>query len=152
MNNFSIVHYEPRHQHAFKMLNLEWLEAYHLLEDRDMEALDHPECIVESGGVIYLAMDGDELIGSAAVIAEHGEFELAKMAVSKNHRGRGVSKPLLDRCLDFARSQGAKKIILYSNHQLTTALQLYRKYGFKDVALNGSPFATADVKMELVLQ
>jgi hypothetical protein len=34
---------------------------------------------------------------------------------------------------------------------LKTALALYEKYGFQHVAVEDSPFATADVKMELVL-
>ena len=44
---------------------------------------------------------------------------------------------------------GGQKLILFSNHQLQTALKLYTKYGFKNVEVTDSPFETADVKMEL---
>src|SRR5712672_1924091 len=47
--------------------------------------------------------------------------------------------------------QKAKKIFLYSNSQLQTALKLYEKYGFRHVPVTGAPFVTADVKMELIL-
>ena len=88
---------------------------------------------------------------SAVLPEEQGVYELAKMAVTPEYRGRGISKLLIDACLQAAKNLRAKKITLFSNHQLTTALSLYEKYGFKNVEVKNSPFATADVKMELIL-
>jgi putative acetyltransferase len=152
MTELMIINYEDKYQPSFKALNLEWLVKYNLLEERDLEALDHPrETILENDGAIYLAVKDDQVIGSAAVISDHGEFELAKMAVAEHFRGHGVSKILLDKCIEFTRQKGAKKLILYSNSQLTAALALYKSYGFTDLVVKDSPFVTADVKMELVL-
>lgn len=152
MDSVSIVDYDDVHQSVFKSLNMEWLDAYNLTEPRDLEALDNPrKAILDEGGVIYLAIIRGKVIGSAAVIKDHGQFELAKMAVAKEHRGKGISRLLLDRCIAFTRNAGAKKLILYSNSRLTSALSLYKSYGFNDVELNDSPFVTADVKMELRL-
>ncbi len=152
MSEFALVSYEPKHQPAFKALNLEWLVEFKLLEDRDLIALDNPQSILDDGGVIFIALSGDDVVGSSAVIIDHGQYELAKMAVAKSHRGKGLSKMLLKKCIQFATKDGAEKIILYSNHQLTTAIELYEKSGFKHIALENSPFATADVKMELRLK
>ena len=149
----SIIEYNDQYQPAFKSLNLEWLDAYNLTEERDLEALNDPrKAIVDHGGIIYLAMLDGEVIGSAAVIQQHGQYELAKMAVAKEHRGKGISRLLLDRCISFSRNAGAEKLILYSNSQLISALSLYKSYGFKDVILEDSPFVTADVKMELAFR
>jgi putative acetyltransferase len=148
----AIIEYEDQYQPIFKQINMEWLEKFHLLEERDLIALNNPrETILDEGGVIYLAVIENSVIGSAAVIYEHGEYELAKMAVHEDYRGKGISKLLLNKCLEFARSKGAKRIMLYSNSQLKSALALYKSYGFRDVSLENSPFETADVKMELVL-
>lgn len=148
----TIIEYQDEYQPVFKSLNMEWLEKFNLLEDRDLVALDNPrEAILEEGGIIYLAVIEEKVVGSAAVIYDHGEYELAKMSVDKDHRGKGISKILLDKCLGFVKQKGAKKIILYSNSQLKSALALYKSYGFKDIVLENSPFATADVKMELLL-
>ena len=73
------------------------------------------------------------------------------MFVTKKLRGRGISKLLIEECIAKAKELKAKKIILFSNHQLTSALGLYEKYGFTHVAVEDSPFETADVKMELIL-
>ncbi|WP_315815430.1 hypothetical protein [Paraflavitalea speifideaquila] len=45
----------------------------------------------------------------------------------------------------------SQKLTLFSNSQLKTAIGLYEKYGFRHVKVEHSPFATADVKMELDL-
>jgi N-acetylglutamate synthase-like GNAT family acetyltransferase len=79
-------------------------------------------------------------------------YELAKMAVTRDFQGRGISKMLIEKCLDTARKLKAKKITLFSNHQLQTALHLYQQYGFRHVEVKDSPFETADVRMELELE
>lgn len=149
-----IVEYQDRHQESFKTLNLEWLKEFHLLEDRDLEALDHPrKTIIDQGGVIYIALaDNEVVVGSAAVIYEHGEYELAKMTVARSHRGKGISKILLRKCVEFVKARAADKLILYSNHQLTEAIDLYAKFGFVHVPVTDSPFVTADVKMVMDLR
>jgi GNAT superfamily N-acetyltransferase len=149
-----IIPYSNEHQSIFKLMNLEWLDAYHLTESHDLMVLNDPNgTILDRGGVIYLAKSNDEIVGSAALMKEHDEvYELAKMAVRKEYRGKGISKFLLEKCIGKAKDLKAKKITLFSNHQLKTALGLYEKYGFKHVEVRDSPFETADVKMELILE
>jgi putative acetyltransferase len=148
-----IIEYNDQYQQDFKSLNLEWLDRYNLTESHDLEVLNDPQgTILDKGGFIWFALDDNKLIGSAALAKEHeGEFELAKMAVTAPYRGRGISKLLIETCLQKAKEIGAKKLTLFSNHQLLTALKLYEKYGFYYVKVEDSPFETADVKMELIL-
>jgi putative acetyltransferase len=147
-----IIDYTDTYASDFKNINIEWLEKYNLLEDHDIQMLDDPRgTIINNGGVIYLAEDNGSIIGSAALIHEHdGIYELAKMTVVPAWRGKGISKLLLEKCIDTARTLGAKKIVLFSNDQLQTAIALYQQYGFKHIAVTDSPFTTANVKMELV--
>ena len=149
-----IIGYETMYAGDFKKLNLEWLDKYGLTEEADLLMLDYPEReILGTGGVIYLAKVGESIAGSAALINEgKGVFELAKMAVTDDHKGKGISKLLIERCLEKARELEAKKIYLQSNSQLTTAIGLYEKYGFKHVPVVDSHYATADVMMEKILQ
>lgn len=153
MNNCEIIEYEDKYHDAFRDMNIEWLDLYHLKEDRDLEVLNEPrKNILEQGGFIYLAKIDDRVIGSAALMKEHGDvYELAKMAVAQDYRKMGVSKLLLEACLEKARDLKAKKVILFSNHQLKAALGLYEKYGFQYIEVENSPFLTADIKMELTL-
>jgi N-acetylglutamate synthase-like GNAT family acetyltransferase len=115
--------------------------------------LDDPQGkILDNGGIIYLAKAGNEIVGSAALMKEHeGVYELVKMAVTRKWQGKGISRLLIEKCLEKAKEWKVQKITLFSNSQLQTAISLYEKYGFHHVAVEGSPFITADVKMELDL-
>jgi GNAT superfamily N-acetyltransferase len=148
-----IIAYENKYEEDFKRLNLEWLNKYNLLESHDQMVLDDPRgTILDRGGYIYLAKSGDEIIGTAGLAREHdGEYELIKMFVSPDFRGKGISKLLIEKCVDKAKEIGAKKLMLYSNSQLQTAIKLYIQYGFHHVPVVDAPFVTADVKMELEL-
>jgi N-acetylglutamate synthase-like GNAT family acetyltransferase len=152
-DTINLIEYEDRYQQIFRSLNLEWLDKYNLTEEPDILVLDDPKgTILANGGFIWLAETGGKIIGSAALIKEHGGvYELAKMTVTVDYRGKGISKLLMEKCLSKAREIGAVKLLLFSNHQLQTAIGLYEKYGFKHVAIHDSPFQTADVMMELVL-
>jgi putative acetyltransferase len=147
-----IIEYTDTYAADFKNINIEWLEKYNLLEDHDLHMLDNPRAvIIDQGGVIFLAEDNGTIVGSAALLHEHnGVYELAKMTVVPTWRGKGISKLLLEKCIDTARTLHAKKVILFSNDQLQTAIGLYEQYGFKHIAVTDSPFTTANVKMELL--
>ncbi len=148
-----IINYASKYHKDFKRLNMEWLEGYHLMESHDLEVLDDPEGLVlATGGCIFLAMEEDEVVGTAGLWKENeNEYELIKMSVDGAHRGKGIGKLLMDHCLEEVKRRGAGKLFLYSNSQLKTALKLYEKYGFRHVDPTNSPFVTADVKMELML-
>jgi putative acetyltransferase len=148
-----IISYQDKYQPEFKQLNLEWLEKYNLTESHDLEILNDPTgTVINAGGCIFLAMDGENVIGTAGLWKENDSaYELIKMTVAPAYKGRGISKTLLEKCLEEAKKRKAAKIFLYSNSQLQTALSLYKKYGFHHVDVTAAPFLTADVKMELSL-
>ena len=148
-----IIDYSGEYANDFRDLNLEWLDKYNLTESHDLEVINHPkEAILDNGGYIFLARDGDKIIGTAGIANEGGSiYELVKMTVAPEFRGMGISKMLIERCLDKAKELKAKKVFLYSNSQLQTAISLYKKYGFVHVDASNSPLVTADVKMELKL-
>ena len=149
----SIIDFELQYAPDFKQLNLEWLNKYGLTETADLVMLNNPQSeIIDGGGYIFLAKQDDEIIGSAALIKESAtRYELAKMAVTSAFQGRGVSKLLMQVCMEKAGKVGAKTVYLSSNSQLSTAVKLYEKFGFKHIAVTDSHYVTADVMMELSL-
>jgi len=132
-SSIEIISYDEKYHADFKSLNLDYLDKYNLTESHDMIILDNPEEIVlGSGGFLWLAKAGEEIVGTVGILNEgHGIFELIKMCVAENWRGRGISKLLMETCLQKVKELGGEKLILFSNHQLQTALKLYAKYGFK---------------------
>lgn len=154
MDLIEIIAYENRYIAAFKNMNLEWLDLFGLTESHDLQVLADPEqTIILPGGFIFLAMDNEIPVGSLALMkAGEKNFELVKMTVRPQWQGRGISKLLIEKCINQAIQSGAEKLFLFSNHQLVKALHLYSSYGFRHVPVVDSPFTTADVKMELELK
>ena len=62
------------------------------------------------------------------------------MAVARHPRPR-VSQQLLERCIQYAKEQGASRVVLTTNDILTPALKVYHKAGFVDLPSNPTPYA-----------
>jgi GNAT superfamily N-acetyltransferase len=147
----------PDHADAFRLLNLAWIEEHFVVEVRDRHELDDPEGhILTAGGRIFMAEvdgpDGVEVVGTCALLREpDGTFELAKMAVGKTARGRGVGRALGEAAVGAARALGAPRVELLSNTVLEPAIALYRALGFAEVPLPRTDYARANIKMVLEL-
>lgn len=148
-----IIDYENRYHHDFRELNLTWLEQFNLTESHDLEVLDHPvENVINRGGFIFLLKEEGAIVGTAGIFKMNDkEYELIKMSVAPEHRGKKFGDMLLKKCIEKAKELHASNLILFSNSQLQTAIRLYERYGFKHVPVADAPFETADVKMELEL-
>ncbi|MEO6637743.1 MAG: GNAT family N-acetyltransferase [Ginsengibacter sp.] len=149
----TIINYEDKYISDFQRLNLEWLEKFDLVESHDLEILNYPrENVIDRGGFIFLLLQDDIVIGTAGIFKINDkEFELIKMAVAPEHRGKKFGDRLLQKCIANAKEKEAVKIILFSNSNLQAAIRLYEKFGFKHVEVLDAPFETADVKMEMDL-
>lgn len=149
----SIIPYNKDYRTFFYDLNIEWLESYFYVEPYDKEVLSNPEMyILNKSGHIFFALFKDQVVGTVALMptTETGIFELTKMAVTPELRGYKIGQKLLLHCIDFAKNQGFKALMLYSNTKLENAIYLYRKYGFKELELeSNNPYARANIKMQL---
>jgi len=148
-----IIDYQPKHAAAFRKLNEEWITTYFKMEAADYKALDHPkEYILQKGGYILMAVYNDEPVGTCALIKmEDGGYELAKMAVSPDARGKNIGWLLGNAIIEKARSIGAHRLYLESNTILKPAINLYHKLGFKKITGPPSPYERANIQMELIL-
>jgi ribosomal protein S18 acetylase RimI-like enzyme len=149
-----IVPFDQAFAKAFADLNYQWIEDSYGVEEHDREVLDHPnETVIATGGEIFFALVGNEAAGTVAMVRmEEDHFELAKMAVSPEFRGRKIGDALMLACIEFAVSRGAKSIILESNTKQEAAIRLYRKHGFVEIPLDpNSHFVRANIRMELDL-
>ncbi|MGA2625220.1 MAG: bifunctional helix-turn-helix transcriptional regulator/GNAT family N-acetyltransferase [Bacteroidota bacterium] len=152
---------EIREYHAslkkyFRSLNTEWLEAYFSVENADRRLLDNPKgTIVNKGGSIFFACTSDAVIGTCALIRHRdGTMELAKMAVTKKHQGRGIGRLLSLRVIRRTEESGARELYLCTNPKLKAANHLYRSLGFRKTRrhpLDLRPFQRPTIVMKLDL-
>ncbi len=87
-------------------------------------AFDHSYCI----GVLK---DGQQ-VGYARLITDHTTFAyLADVYVEEAHRGKGLSKKMMEVLLERDWVKGLRRVMLAT----LDAHQLYAQYGFKEIAL-----------------
>jgi len=149
----SIIGFNKQYSKQFFLLNKAWIEKSWHLEDSDKKDLLNPDKIVHNGGQIFFALENHNAIGTVAMIKSSDDnYELAKMTVQDNFRGKGIANMLMDECLKFAKENKAKEIFLISNNSLIIARKLYDKYGFKEVDLDSQKYDRGNVKMRLTLE
>ena len=154
MDEFEIVSFDEAFAADFARLNYEWIDRYFRVEKHDREMLDDPASyIIDQGGEIFFAIADGKAVGTVALIPDGDDrFELAKMAVSDDFKGKGLGDLLMKACISHARQKGKSSIFLLSNTKLGPAINLYRKHGFVEVQPNEEiPYEPVDIVMELAL-
>lgn len=153
MEKIIIVEFEEKYHDDLKRLSYEWLEKYLLVEPEDIRILNNPkEVILDRGGYIFIAKYGEEVVGTVSLIrVDENTFEIAKLAVTEKYQGLKIGKKLMEKCLYVGKQKGSKKIILYTNHILISAIELYKKFDFKEIPLMNNKYVESDIKMEFNL-
>ena len=148
-----VINYNTRYAKDFYELNIEWLKTFFYVEPFDEEVLGKPEkYIIDKGGFIFFVLKDAMIVGTVALMPteKKGVLELTKMAVLPSERGQKIGQMLLQHCIDFAKKQSLKALLLYSNTKLENAIYLYKKYGFIEQELEkNSPYKRSDIKMLL---
>lgn len=151
IQDVTIVEYSPQYAKDFAQLNYHWIEEFFTIEECDRLILDNPEQrILDQGGQIFFAIRNNEALGTVALIPKgDSAFELAKMAVSPQCKGKKLGKRLMLRAIDFALQKEKEKLIIYSNTLLVPAIHLYIQYGFIPVPQEPDTiYERCNIKME----
>lgn len=149
-----IIDFRPEHQETFHRIYRDWFIGHFRrpTEPVDEFVLAQPEkAILAKNGAILVATEDDQAAGFVALKrAGPATYELTKMAVRPESRGRGLGEALCRAILGRAAALGATKVILYSHSSLREALRLYRKLGFQEVTLEQGLYSSfrCDIKME----
>lgn len=157
INKIQILHYKPEFKEYFKTLNYEWLNKYFTVEEEDEKILSNPEDeIINKGGFIFFAGEGNEILGTAALLKhDDGRYEMAKMAVTEKAQGRQIGKKLTLAVIEKAKSLNTEKLFLETSMKLNAAYNLYRKLGFEqaeDPHGENTKYKRNTIKMELKLK
>jgi len=153
MKHVNIISFSEKYASAFANLNYEWIGHFFAIENTDRKYLDNPQTeIIDKGGIILLAECNNNIIGTIALVKmEEGVYELAKMSVEKEFRGKKIGHLLMEACISTAKELGAAMIVILSNRKLKNAIHLYQKFGFVDVGIPETDYERCDIRMELIM-
>lgn len=87
------------------------------------------------GSEYWIAEEDKTIIGGCGVYPTPGLpagcAELVKFYLSASHRGKGTGRKLMEKTFESARRNGYSKLYLESLPELSRAISLYEKAGFK---------------------
>jgi len=96
----------------------------------------------QTGGNFWGVMNGDELVGTIALIAiGDGAGAIRKMFVRKEYRGKdpGIAQLLLNELIAFCRQRQINSLYLGTVEQLKAAHRFYEKNGFTRLSVHDLP-------------
>ncbi len=140
-----IAPYQPIYQQAIidLILNIQQNEFNVPITLHDQpDLLIIPEFYCQHKGNFWLALDGDKLVGTIALIDIGDEMgALRKMFVHRDYRGKnvGVASILLNTLLQHCQKSGFKSIFLGTNPRLQAAMRFYEKNGFSQLPAESLP-------------
>ena len=135
-----VITYDPQYALAFRDLNLEWIRKYFKVEAKDEQQTSRPDdCIAGGGEIFFLIENGNAVATCALYKISPDAYELAKMAVAPDCRGRGFGDLLIVEAERWASERGAHEIMMLSNTVLEPAIRLYHKHGYETVHLGPHP-------------
>ena len=87
------------------------------------------------GSVYWIAEEDGKIIGGCGIYTTPGLpdgcAELVKLYLLSSKRGKGTGRELLEKSIESAKNLGYKQLYLESLPELSRAISLYRKAGFK---------------------
>jgi putative acetyltransferase len=89
------------------------------------------------GAEYWIAEENGIIIGGCGVYPTpglpEGCAELVKLYLSADQRGKGIGRTLMEKTFESAKRLGFKQLYLESMPELSKAISLYKKAGFKDI-------------------
>jgi ribosomal protein S18 acetylase RimI-like enzyme len=102
-------------------------------------------------GPVWIALNGDEVIGTVAAVQKGNSLYVRGMAVLPVARGSGTGRKLLDTVAQLACNSKCVGLFLSTAPFLSAAIRLYESYGFCRVGAPHDLFGTPLFTMEKIL-
>lgn len=143
-----IIPFSERYRAPFIQFNKDWiLDNFGFLEQEDLDTFDRIDEELDSGAMIFTAVDDEEEALACCMARPLGEdrWELCKLASNKNLSHQGAGCAVFEASIDYAISRGAKELFLLSNTKLKPAMHIYQKYGFHEVKLDNYEYERGNI-------
>jgi len=132
----TIEPFEPRHAGAVIELIGAVFEEYRMTFDPhgfDGDLLDVRGHYEAHGGWFSVLVDGDRVVGTVAAVPHGDGWEIKRLYLGREHRGRGHGRRLLEHALSRVAAAGGREAEAWSDARLETAHAVYARLGFQRI-------------------
>ena len=92
----------------------------------------------------------NKILGYITYLDIYDRFEISNIYVLREFRGNGIASKMLQFVIDEGLNKKINNITLEVNSKNTSAIALYHKYGFKEVAIRSGYYSGTDgILMEI---
>jgi len=93
------------------------------------------ELFQNQNSAYVVAVESNQIVGGAGIYPTQGlpqdTCELVKIYLAPEARGKGIARQLMEFCFDKAVEYGFTKMYIETLPELSTAVSIYEKFGFK---------------------
>lgn len=83
----------------------------------------------------FILFQVNKIIGFLNIFEIYDKIEIVNINIKDEYQGKGYSKLLMDKLITYSKNHNIKNITLEVNSNNSIAINLYKKYEFKDVAI-----------------
>lgn len=106
---------------------------------------------LDAGYSCWILEDGEEIIGYSVLMLAADEAHLLNLSIAGQRQGQGLGWTLLQHMLDVARGHGAANIFLEVRVSNRSAIGLYEKAGFNEMAVRRNYYPAHDGREDALL-
>ena len=92
----------------------------------------------------FMCKLNNEIVGFAGVLIVLDEADITNIVIKKDFRNKGIGTSLLNYLIEFCKSQNLTKINLEVSSKNDIAINLYKKFGFKQVGNRKNYYKNSD--------
>lgn len=144
-HNYKIVKMEPAHlDQVYQIEELSFFTPWS--KKSILSEMENPM------GRYLVILEDDTVVSYGGFWIVPPEANINNVAVTPSHRGRGISRILMNHLIQMAKEEGAEKMFLEVRTGNGVAQSLYRSLGFKMVGLRSKYYVDTDedaIVMEL---
>lgn len=137
-SDLKIVQISKDHETAAKELILNGFQERFGFIDHSLNSdLNYLTETYNGEGTLFLAgLIENELVCTGAMTNEgKGECRLQRMSVKKEFRGQGIASMMVRQLGERAKAAGYRKVVLETNIAWNSAVNLYKRCGYKEYKL-----------------
>lgn len=135
MDKINIRHAEFSDAKAISEVYKEWDNFKGILPDDLIEPESEEDILkdIKKEKIYVIAEDSNQIVGVCYIdisFIKLKSIRLGNMIIKSNYRNKGIGTKIINKVIEFAKTNNVKKIWLWTQEELTDAIHFYKNKGF----------------------